>query len=137
MKKQKFISGFSLIELVVVITIIAILMSVGVVSYRQAGMNARNGKRKTDLESVRQALVLYRSDTASYPSTAVSFEDLVNNYLKPNYLSTDGVIDPKHEAPYLYSYSSDGKIFTLTACLEPSTGGATCDAGQVFTLRNP
>ncbi|MEN8253103.1 MAG: prepilin-type N-terminal cleavage/methylation domain-containing protein [Patescibacteria group bacterium] len=128
--------GFTLIELLVVITIISILMSIGVVSYRQAGMNARNGKRKTDLEIVRQALVLYRSDNSSYPTGVTGFDDLVDSYLRPNYLSADGVIDPKQEAPYLYSYSSDdGRTFTITACLEPSSD--PCKVGQIHEVRNP
>lgn len=135
MKKKFSNLGFTLIELLVVITIIAILMSVGMVSYRQAGMSARNGKRKTDLESVRQALVLYRSDMATYPTAVASFDDLLS-VLRPNYLSADGVVDPKNEAPYLYSYSSaDGKTFVITACLEPSTN--PCEATKVYELRNP
>ncbi|MCL4208570.1 hypothetical protein KJZ63_02975, partial [Patescibacteria group bacterium] len=62
-KKYGFnLFGFTMIELLVVTTIIIILTSIGLVSYTSANRSARNGKRKADMEMVRQALVLYRTD---------------------------------------------------------------------------
>ncbi|PJC42609.1 MAG: hypothetical protein CO040_03550, partial [Candidatus Pacebacteria bacterium CG_4_9_14_0_2_um_filter_36_8] len=63
-------NGFSMIELLVVTTIMIILTTIALVSYRQATQNSRNAKRKTDMEIVRQQLILYRSDNGCYPSTA-------------------------------------------------------------------
>ncbi|NCS87105.1 MAG: prepilin-type N-terminal cleavage/methylation domain-containing protein, partial [Candidatus Pacebacteria bacterium] len=60
--------GFTLIELLVVATIITILSAIGLVSFVNAGKGARDAKRKADLETVRQALVLRRSDLGNYPS---------------------------------------------------------------------
>ncbi|PJC43527.1 MAG: hypothetical protein CO039_03740, partial [Candidatus Pacebacteria bacterium CG_4_9_14_0_2_um_filter_34_50] len=60
--------GFTLIELLVVATIITILSAIGLVSFVNAGQGARDAKRKADLETVRQALVLRRSDLGNYPS---------------------------------------------------------------------
>jgi prepilin-type N-terminal cleavage/methylation domain-containing protein len=45
--------GFTMIELLVVTTIIIVLSTIGLISFRQTGMNARNGKRKADLENIR------------------------------------------------------------------------------------
>lgn len=119
-------NGFTMIELLVVSTIIIILTAIGLVSYRQVGQNARNGKRKADLETVRQALVLYRSDTGLYPSGS-NFGTMVTTI--QNYISAVEIEDPKNEVPYQYSYTSDGSTFTLTGYLEPDA--------TVYTLTNP
>jgi general secretion pathway protein G len=108
-------NGFSMIELLVVTTIIIILTTIGLVSYTAANRNARNGKRKADMEMVRQALVLYRTDNGSYPSTAV-FATMMTTI--SDYTSATTVTDPKNEGVYVYAYTSDGISFTLTALLE-------------------
>jgi prepilin-type N-terminal cleavage/methylation domain-containing protein len=118
--------GFTMIELLVVTTIVILLTTIGLVSYRQVGINARNGKRKTDLETVRQALVLYRVDEGSYPNTS-NFSTMLST--ATDYISAENIADPKNEAPYVYAYSSDGVTFTLQARLEPDN--------TAYTLSNP
>lgn len=70
MKIKQQTRGFTIIELLVVATIIAVLVAIGSVSFANAGKSARNSKRKADLETVRQALVLYKSDNAIYPDVS-------------------------------------------------------------------
>ena len=74
---QKRKNGFTLIELLVVATIIVVLSAIGLVSFTNAGKSARNSKRKSDLETVRQALVLYKSDTGAYPVALLEGENKV------------------------------------------------------------
>lgn len=76
LKYKKF--GFTLIELLVVIAIIAILISVGAVSYTRSLKISRDSKRKTDVEQIRQALETYRSELGIYPATK---ELLVSSYI--------------------------------------------------------
>lgn len=131
---KKHSGGFTMIELLVVTTIIIMLSAVGIVSFRQAGISARNGKRKADLETVRQALVLYRTDNGVYPAatglTSTNFDTLVSTTIA-DYISTVDVTDPKGsgDATYFYAYTSDGVTFTVQAALEPD--------GDPFTLTNP
>lgn len=116
MKKQL---GFSLIELLVVTTIIIVLMTIGLVNYRQSSRNSRNAKRKSDLESVRQALVLRRNDTDDYPSGS-SFTAMLTAIA--DYISFSSLIDPRSPT-YDYTYSSAAGVdFTLCATLETSDG---------------
>jgi len=72
-------NGFTLIEVMVVTTIIAILAAVGMVSYQTANQKARDGKRKADMEQIRSALEMYKADSATnaYPATA-NFSALVS-----------------------------------------------------------
>jgi prepilin-type N-terminal cleavage/methylation domain-containing protein len=128
-KVNKFSRGFTMIELLVVTTIIIVLTTVGMVSFRQAGVNARNGKRKADLETVRQALVLYRTDNPAYPIGS-DFDTMITTI--SSYMSTVDVTDPKGagDLTYYYSYSSAaGVSFSISASLEPDA--------DPFTLTNP
>lgn len=61
--------GFSLVELVVVITIIAILTLVGAVSYRNTVRDSRDQKRIVNLQKLRSDLELFRSgrEDSVYP----------------------------------------------------------------------
>lgn len=118
-KKNRFQLGFSLIELLVVTTIIIVLMTIGLVSYRQSSRSGRNAKRKSDLETVRQALVLYRNDESEYP-TGSSFTTMLATISE--YISFGSLVDPRSPT-YDYTYSSAaGADFELCATLETSSG---------------
>src|SRR3989339_206613 len=68
MKKGLFMKrGFTLIEILISIAIIAVLTALGIVSYVSINRNARDAKRRGDIEQIRSALELYRSDNGFYP----------------------------------------------------------------------
>lgn len=117
--------GFTMIELLVVATIMILLTTIGLVSFQNTSRNARNGKRKADLESVRSALVIYRSDNGTYPvaggQTLGNFDAVVTTLFNADYYSNPSLDDPKEDATYFYSYSSDGTDFNLCATLESDT----------------
>lgn len=121
--------GFSLIELLVVATIIIVLTTIGVISYRSASIKSRDSKRKADLETVRQALVLYRSDVGSYP-TGYNFEGVVTYLNTEGYLS-DGVERFRDPGSNEYIYSPTVSTFTLSVNLEDP------NAINPYTLSNP
>jgi type II secretory pathway pseudopilin PulG len=137
--------GFSLIELLVVATIIIVLMAVGMVSYTNAGKGARDGKRKADLETIRQALVLRRSDLGNYPTTAD--QTTINALGTQGYLSQPYPTDPKNDAAsgYVYKYTSTGSGTGFCLCAKMESGGGnnssatTCNfTGTGFhCLKNP
>lgn len=122
---RKIPNGFTMIELLVVATIIIVLTTIGLVSYSQANQNARNGKRRSDLETVRQALVLYRTDNGTYPDTT-SWATMVTTI--EDYLANATVTDPKNTGSYVYEYeTTDGGVtFTVCATLEPDPGTSYC-----------
>jgi prepilin-type N-terminal cleavage/methylation domain-containing protein len=132
-RQKSYTGGFTLIELLVVSTIIILLAAIGLISYRTAMMNSRNSKRRADLETVRQALVLRRSETGCYPDSSV-FDMVVDGLNTDGYLSegSDRFEDPKSDQSYEYaSLSCTAGCcagFTLTATLEPT---------ELYTLSNP
>ena len=62
--------GFTLIELIVVIGIIAILATLGLTTFGGIQKKARDAKRKGDLKDMQTALAQYYADNGSYPPTA-------------------------------------------------------------------
>ncbi len=61
--------GFTFIEILVVTVLIGVLAAIGIVSFSGINKKARDGKRKSDVEQIRSALEMYRSDNGYYPTT--------------------------------------------------------------------
>ena len=94
-------SGFTLLEILVTITIIVLILSLGIVSYTQVFITSRDSTRKTDIQVISNALEQYKSNTGNYPT---SLENL-SKYLNPI------PQDPKTKQNYIYEASP-------SACLE-------------------
>ncbi len=58
-------SGFTLVELLVVITIIAILSTIGITIFSGTQVAARDGKRRADVDAISNALEAHYKDTTS------------------------------------------------------------------------
>lgn len=130
LKKQR---AFTMIELLVSTTIIILLTAAGLISFRQAGISSRNAKRKADLETVRQALTIYKQDNGYYASsTTVSFSGLITTLYAGEYLSEPTVVDPKNVSPYTYhatcAATSGGN------CTKVTLGGALEDDGASYEI---
>lgn len=95
MKKYKQ-NGFTLFELLVTISIIAVLTAVAVVSFGGMTKKARDSRRIADLQNIRVALEAIRQVGTTYP---VSLTTLVNN----GYLQQIP-IDPKAAVGGTYTY---------------------------------
>jgi len=125
LKKQR---AFTMIELLVSATVIILLTAIALVSFSQSMISSRNAKRKADLETMRQALTLYKQDHAYYAaSTTVDFSALVTSLYTAEYLSEPALLDPKNVDPYIYqatctatSGTNCTKV-TLRAILEPDS----------------
>jgi len=65
--KKYLFPGFSLIELLVVISIIGILATLVLTNLTSARARARDAKRKSDLDSINKSLRLYYNDAQNFP----------------------------------------------------------------------
>ncbi len=88
-------NGFTLVELMIVITVIALLMGIGFFTYASAQSRGRDSRRKSDLLALKGALELSRQDASGfYPSSLAS--------LAPTYIKTVPK-DPKTASDYVYT----------------------------------
>ncbi|MDD3531893.1 MAG: type II secretion system protein [Candidatus Shapirobacteria bacterium] len=115
---KKKTPAFTLIEVLVATTIIAVLTAIGVVSYTSASRNSRDAKRLADVEQIRAALEMYRSDVGNYPAS-ISFggtlSDGGNTYMSPI------PVDPRPSAGGEYDYSGADDDYTLTIYSEKNS----------------
>jgi len=130
-KGQKF--AFTLIELIVVITILAILWTISFVSLDWYSKSARDSKRITDVNTIKKSLELFQIKTSFYPIPdnwkKVFYNDellrkqwtIWNNVMKnlSKNLSKKP-IDPTYEIEYLYSITNDKREYQILSIFEKS-----------------
>ena len=68
MRKMKS-KGFTIIELIVVIAIVAVLATIIITSVNQFQTKGRDAKRIADLNQMQKALEMYKIDNGKYPSS--------------------------------------------------------------------
>jgi prepilin-type N-terminal cleavage/methylation domain-containing protein len=81
LKKRR--AGFTLIELMIVIAIIAILAAILVPNFIRARAQGQLTACKSNLKNIGTACEMYSTDSAGrYPATGAGFFNLTPNYLK-------------------------------------------------------
>lgn len=145
-RNLKFQSAFTLIELLIVITILGVLASLTLASYGGAQAKARDGVRKSDLAQVKRALELAKSDcegNAYYPwmgsgdplpQSQTDYSNLSGYLSNPNLKYLSSVIkDPKDVGPQKYSYFTESGFTRADVCPDTS-GGFTQSGADNFVL---
>jgi len=67
-KRRRREGGFTLVELLIVISLISILAAMGLVQYRNSVVSAKEATLKQDLFRMRDAIDQYYADKGKYPS---------------------------------------------------------------------
>ena len=131
---KKSASAFTLIELLVVSTIIIMLTVIGIASFSTASKSARDARRKTDLETIRQAMVLYKVQNGDYtPAAGGSADQIKSALLTNNLISPPFPVDPTSATSYQVGTVTDTD-FCFFADVESNNGnhnGNSCDAAWV------
>lgn len=114
LQNKNRIKGFTLIEMLVVISVIGILSALALVSFASSQKQARDTNRKSDLRQYQGALESYANKTNGiYPSrttTASAYSTLcsdLNTSLEPDISCSE---DPKNstDPTFIYNYISNG-----------------------------
>lgn len=102
--------GFTLVELLLVLTILAIMAGIVLPKFSGVGERARVSAAKTDIASFKTALAMYEVDQGSFPKGQNGLDALVN---RPSglgtglnkwhkYLDVDKVPNDPWGKPYVY-----------------------------------
>lgn len=62
--------GFTIVELLIVIVVIAILAAITVVAYNGIQASARFGAYRSEIQTLNKAILMYHADNGFYPGTA-------------------------------------------------------------------
>jgi general secretion pathway protein G len=128
--------GFTLIELMVVILILAILAALIVPKVMGRADDAKRAKASSDIASLRTALSGFKLDCDRYPTTEEGLEALrtapsdVKNWRGP-YLDRPLPLDP-WQMPYVYEYIDDNHLTVISYGPDKAPGGegdAAADIG--------
>ena len=129
--KQKQ-SGFTIVELLIVIVVIAILAAVTITAYNGIQERAKVSKVQQDLKSMQRLIELYKSEHDVYPSTggawsySYSSPDGFIPSVVPTYANSlprftaDQVVNSGH----CYVYNSNGTNYKLIRLGQPSLSSA-------------
>ncbi|MEK7499818.1 MAG: type II secretion system protein [Patescibacteria group bacterium] len=142
MKKR---SGLTLIELLIVISVLSILLAMLLPNFNDVRKQARDRRRKADVRAIQQALELYRSNqtpqsypTGSLPNSGSIWTEGGVVYMKK--MPEDPLYDINN-AQYYYRYTQVASdTYFLGACLEniadndiapsPAAGWGTCESSD-------
>ncbi len=125
------VRGFTLFELLVSISIIAILTALASVAFSGAQRKARDSRRMQDMKAVQTAAEqFYSQSTYVYPTSTAPASWVANGSAVLNMFP----IDPKNDATYSYLYNVDVGSTSYCACavMENSNNGNSNDGSCTF-----
>jgi general secretion pathway protein G len=97
--------GFSILEIIIVIAIIAVLTAAASASYNVIVSQSQDTRRKLDLAQIAGALELYKTNTNAYPNILTT--------LTPSYIRSLPK-DPVTKQDYVYTPGPSGCTNTCT-----------------------
>jgi len=106
--------GFTLVELLIVISLISILAAMGLVQYRNSVVAAKESTLKTDLFRMRDAIDQYYADKNEYPATLSA-------------LATDGYLRDIPKDPITESNSTWHEVPAEPDASNPKAGPGVYD----------
>jgi prepilin-type N-terminal cleavage/methylation domain-containing protein len=105
---QRSKTGFTLIELLISVAILAIISSIGFVTYTQSQITARDSKRKQDLRSISVALELFYQRNGRYPCSGTTWTtSSASNWLTDSNTGTCGGSNLNLSPDYFSSMPKD------------------------------
>ena len=123
-RKNRKITGFTIVELLIVIVVIAILATISIVGYNGIQNRANDAIVKVDLGNIAKQYELFKVDDSSgvYPDTPEDLQSLNLSVSKDAYLTTPGT------------------AYNVTACTKGSGTsyaiGAMSKSGKKYSVSN-
>lgn len=126
--KKVHMTGFTIVELLIIVAVIAILASITIVSYNSVTQNSRTQSISADLTTVSSELSEYKANNGAFPSSAI-------------FTSTIEKTNTSGQTVYTYTLNAAtgnyclravayGKSLYLTGTNSKVKEGATCPVGS-------
>jgi prepilin-type N-terminal cleavage/methylation domain-containing protein len=146
---QRLKAGFTIVELIIVITVIAILAAIVITSYNGAQMRSRDARRVANLQSIGEAITSYRlkygdavttscaggngntgtgwfNNSTSSGYTASILSCLISKgYLNTGFVDPTGCADTSGTAAAGYTCTRTGYAYAKDTCTDPSNSNQT------------
>lgn len=128
----KQLAGFTIIELMVAITLMAILITLAAFSYSTAQKRGRDAQRKSDIRNVQSALEQYYAVCGNvYPTPSGDFYDpVVCGSAGPLTILPTIPADPRGQNPYAcptpVATNCTSSVYTVCATLEGESPAEYC-----------
>jgi general secretion pathway protein G len=121
-KKSRLSKGFTLLELLVVISIIGLILAMGTVAFMTAQQRGRDSKRRADMQAIQKGFEQFNAGNGSYDTCA----NMATQDFLPGGLPTD----PRPGNAYV----CNGDATTYCACaeLEDAGSGNSSDSACSF-----
>ena len=115
MARRSQTTGFTIVELLIVIVVIAVLAAIVIVAYNGIQNRANDSRRLTDIESIGKAIEAYKVVNGVYPPVTAANQDsswYETSYVTGSFLNsitTAGTVnkipvDPVNNSTYFYRY---------------------------------
>src|SRR4030042_3480961 len=122
-RKEK---GFTLVELMIVIIILAVLTAIAIPSYMVLRDRARRAAAQSELKNIATAMEMYNADEDTYPDPG--FADIIADLEGGGYMNPVPTAD-QWGNDYIYTY--DGTDYTLESYGSDGADGGAGTAADI------
>jgi len=134
--------GFTIVELLIVIVVIAILAAISIVAYNGIQGRARDSQREQDVKTIVKALELYYIDNGQYPpgSGSTSLNAAWSATVDSSWSNLSSILVPKYISKLPNepnpSQNVDCRFDSSTRCYAYYANGSYCGvpAAQMYIL---
>ena len=138
---RKTTSGFTIVELLIVIVVIGILAAITIVAYNGIQGSARFAAYKSDVQAMNKAILLYHAENGFYPGTATGSCATNSTTGTGNFIPGTPALTPTYIAKvpdtpnfssgqnyYAYCWTANGADYKIIRIV---AGGSTLPANEL------